>query len=164
MIDTITSKDHFVIQRNTQSAIIIIIIIIIYPLTESVVGAPQIILQPFFSIFSLFSTALLDLPNSRPVRSLMLSSHLFLNLPCLLPSFTSSSWHDKFHFCNLRNRNAAARLADNAAFVYIFLYIDFWKRVLFSVHLMSTALSHSFAASSQTPKHQRHATSQLWHM
>ena len=37
--------------------------------------------------FSLFSTALWDLPNSRPVHSLMLSSHLFLCLPCLLPPF-----------------------------------------------------------------------------
>ena len=36
---------------------------------------------------SLFSTALWDLPNSRPVHSLMLSSHLFLCLPCLLPPF-----------------------------------------------------------------------------
>ena len=35
--------------------------------------------------FSLFSTALWDLPNSRPVHSLMLSSHLFLCLPCILP-------------------------------------------------------------------------------
>ena len=39
---------------------------------------------------SLFSTALWDLANSRPVHSLMLSSHLFLCLPChCLP--TSSS-------------------------------------------------------------------------
>ena len=38
--------------------------------------------------FSLFSTALWDLPNSRPVHSLMLSSHLFLCTPCLLPPFT----------------------------------------------------------------------------
>ena len=38
--------------------------------------------------FSLFSTALWDLANSRPVHSLMLSSHLFLCLPCLLPPFT----------------------------------------------------------------------------
>ena len=37
---------------------------------------------------SLFSTALWDLPNSRPVHSLMLSSNLFFCLPCLLPSFT----------------------------------------------------------------------------
>ena len=37
---------------------------------------------------SLFSTALWDLPNSRPVHSLMLSSHLFLCPPCLLPPFT----------------------------------------------------------------------------
>ena len=29
--------------------------------------------------FSLFSTALWDLPNSRPVHSLMLSSNLFLS-------------------------------------------------------------------------------------
>ena len=41
-----------------------------------------------FLRFSLFSTAPWDLPNSRPVHSLMLSSHLFLCLPCLLPPFT----------------------------------------------------------------------------
>ena len=41
-----------------------------------------------FLHFFLFSTALWDLPNSRPVQSLMLSSHLFLCLPCLLPPFT----------------------------------------------------------------------------
>ena len=41
-----------------------------------------------FLHFSLFPTALWDLPNSRPVHSLPLSSHLFLCLPCLLPSFT----------------------------------------------------------------------------
>ena len=41
----------------------------------------------FLHLF-LFSTALWDLPSSRPVHSLMLSSHLFLCLPCLLPPFT----------------------------------------------------------------------------
>ena len=41
-----------------------------------------------FLHFSLFCTALLDLPNSRPVHSLMLSSNLFLCLSCLLPPFT----------------------------------------------------------------------------
>ena len=41
-----------------------------------------------FVHFSLFSTALWDLPNSRPVHSLRLSSHLFLCLSCLLPPFT----------------------------------------------------------------------------
>ena len=40
-----------------------------------------------FLHFSLFSTALWDLPNSRRVHSLMLSCHLFLCLPCLLPHF-----------------------------------------------------------------------------
>ena len=37
---------------------------------------------------SVFSTALWDLAISRPVLSLMLSSHLFLCLLCLLPPFT----------------------------------------------------------------------------
>ena len=41
-----------------------------------------------FLHFSLFSTALWDLPYSRPVHSLMLSSHLFLCPPCLLPPST----------------------------------------------------------------------------
>ena len=41
-----------------------------------------------FLHLSLFSTALWDLANSRPIHSLMLSSHLFLCLPCLLPPFT----------------------------------------------------------------------------
>ena len=41
-----------------------------------------------FLHFPLFSSALWDLANSRPVRLLMLSYHLFLCLPCLLPPFT----------------------------------------------------------------------------
>ena len=41
-----------------------------------------------FLHFSLFSTALCDLANSRPVHFLMMSCHLFLCLPCLLPLFT----------------------------------------------------------------------------
>ena len=41
-----------------------------------------------FLNFSLFSTALWDLVNSRHVHSLMLSSHFFLCLPRLLPPFT----------------------------------------------------------------------------
>ena len=41
-----------------------------------------------FLHFSLFSTALWDLTNSRPAHSLMLSSHLFFDLLCLLPRFT----------------------------------------------------------------------------
>ena len=41
-----------------------------------------------FLHFSLFSTALWDFGDSRLVYSLMLSSHLFFCLPCLLPPFT----------------------------------------------------------------------------
>ena len=40
---------------------------------------------------SLVSTALWDLANSRPVHSLMLSSHLFLCLPCLVYEYTKVS-------------------------------------------------------------------------
>ena len=66
----------------------IIIIIIIYPLTARVVEVPRMISQPVSSIFPLFSTALWDSTNSRFVHSLLLSSHLCLCLPCLLPPFT----------------------------------------------------------------------------
>ena len=41
-----------------------------------------------FLHFSLFFTALWDLPNFRPVHSLMLSTNLFLCLPCRLAHFT----------------------------------------------------------------------------
>ena len=41
-----------------------------------------------FLLFSLFSAFLCDLANSRPVHSLMLSSHLFLCLHCHLSPFT----------------------------------------------------------------------------
>ena len=41
-----------------------------------------------FLHFSLLSTVLWDLLNSRPVHSLLLSFHLFLCPPCLLPLFT----------------------------------------------------------------------------
>ena len=41
--------------------------------------------QPVSSLPPPFSIALLDLANSRPVHSLMLSSHLFFCLACLLP-------------------------------------------------------------------------------
>ena len=45
-----------------------------------------------FLHFFLFSTALWDLPNSIPVHSLMLSSHLFLCPPCLaMKTYTSKS-------------------------------------------------------------------------
>ena len=67
----------------------IIIIIVINPLSnrEGRWGTTDDLANSFLH-FSLFSTALWDLPNSRPVYSLMLSSHLFLCPPCLLPPFT----------------------------------------------------------------------------
>ena len=52
-----------------------------------------------FLHFSLFSTAIWDLANSKPVHSLMLSSHLFLCLPyplslCLARYFGWTWWTD----------------------------------------------------------------------
>ena len=64
-----------------------------------------------FLHFSLFSTALWDLPNSWPVYSLMLSSHLFLCLPCLFYPFTvpcvmvsarPDEWETWPYHCRLR--------------------------------------------------------------
>ena len=80
-IHTGVCTGHFTWRRNVarwETALLtdIIIIIINYPLTARVLH------------FSLSSTALWDLPNSGPVHSLMLSSHLFLCLPCLPPPFT----------------------------------------------------------------------------
>ena len=54
------------------------ITIIIYPLTVRVVGGTTDDFTTSLLHFPLFSTALRDLANSRPVHSLMLSSHLFL--------------------------------------------------------------------------------------
>ena len=70
-----TAKSGTVEDRNLY--IIIIIITIINPLIARVVGAPQMIFATSFLHFPLFSTAPWDLPNSRPVHSLMLSSHLY---------------------------------------------------------------------------------------
>ena len=42
----------------------------------------------FLHFFFLFSTALWDLANSRPIHSLMLSLHIFFCLLCFLPPFT----------------------------------------------------------------------------
>ena len=62
-------------------------IITINPLTARVVWGATDDFKISFLHFSLFSIALWDLANSRPVHSLMLSSHLFRCLPCLLLPF-----------------------------------------------------------------------------
>ena len=59
-----------------------------YPLTAGVVGAPQMTVQPVFSIFLCFPLPSGTLRTPGLVRSQMLSSHLFLCLPRLLPPFT----------------------------------------------------------------------------
>ena len=65
----------------------IIIIIIINPLTARVVGAPQMISQPVFSISPVLHFPL-GLAELQACPFLVLSSHLFLCLPCLLTPFT----------------------------------------------------------------------------
>ena len=77
-LNHVSLKSHQKTNKQTKSTKCMYI-------TTRVVGAPQMTLLPVFSIFTLFSTTLWDLPNSRPVHSLMLSSHLFLCPPCLLP-------------------------------------------------------------------------------
>ena len=73
-------------------------------------GTTDMILQRFLH-FLLFSTALWDLPYSRPLHSLRLSSHLFLCLPCLLPPSTvprkmvlarPDEWETWPYHCSLR--------------------------------------------------------------
>ena len=64
-----------------------IIIIIISPLTARVVGAPWWFCNRFSPFFPVLNCPL-GLAELRPVHSLMLSSHLFLCPPCLLPPFT----------------------------------------------------------------------------
>ena len=75
--------------KHTQNNIYIDLIIstLIYPLTMRVVGAPQMIWQQFLPFFPVLHCPL-GLANSRPLNSLMLSSHLFLYLPCFLPPYT----------------------------------------------------------------------------
>ena len=88
MMMVMMTQKEMKLNEAERFIIIIIIIIITYSLTARVVGAPQMISQPVSSIFSLFSTAIWDFPNSKPVHSQMLSSHLGLCLPGLLPPFT----------------------------------------------------------------------------
>ena len=56
---------------------------------EGCLGTTDNFITGFLS-FTLFSTAVWDLANSRPVHSLIFFSHLFLCLPCLPPLFTVS--------------------------------------------------------------------------
>ena len=78
-----------------------------------------------FLHISLFSIALWDLPNSRPVHSLMLSSHFFFCLPCLLPPFSvpckmvlarpdereTSPYHCSLRLCMMVRRSLCAPIA-----------------------------------------------------
>ena len=83
-----------------------------------------------FLHFSLFSTTLWDLMNSRPVHFLMLSSHLnlFLCLPCLLSPFTvpckvvlarpdewqTCPYHCSLHLFMMVRRSSVVRLPDGS--------------------------------------------------
>ena len=59
-----------------------------YLITATVVGAPLMTFQPFFSFFLCSALHSWTWQNSRPVHLQMLSSHLFFCLLCLLPPFT----------------------------------------------------------------------------
>ena len=78
-----------------------------------------------FLHFPPFSTALWDVADSRPVHSVMLSSHFLLCLPCLLPPFTvpwkmvlarPDEWKTWPYHCSLRlfttvRRSSCGRIA-----------------------------------------------------
>ena len=78
-----------------------------------------------FLHFSLFTTALWDLAHSRPVHSLILSSYVFLCLPCLLPPFTvpckmvlvrpdeleTRSYHCSLHLFTLVRKSSCGPIA-----------------------------------------------------
>ena len=72
----------------------VIIINITYPFTARIVGATHYTddFTPSFLHFPLFSTALWVLPYTRPVHSLMLSSHLFLCLVFFPLSLCLARW------------------------------------------------------------------------
>ena len=74
----------------------IIIIIIIYPSTARVVGAPGDFVTSFLH-FSMFSTALWDLLNSRPVHSLMLSSTFNVIQTIFIVLFSTDSTANSQH-------------------------------------------------------------------
>ena len=57
-----------------------------------------------FLHLSLFSTALWNMTNSRPVHSLVFSSHLFLCPPCLLPPPPPSLCLARWFWPDLMNR------------------------------------------------------------
>ena len=75
----VTVKDHVTKHDFLISSLI-------YALTVRVIGAPQMISQPVSSIFP--CSPLSSGTWRTPVHSLMLSSDLFLCLPCLVPPFT----------------------------------------------------------------------------
>ena len=89
-----------------------------------------------FLHFSLFSTAIWDLPNSRPVHSLMLSSHLFFCLPCLLPPRTvpckmvlarPGEWETRPYHCSLRLFTIVRSSSCGPIFCWIFHGLPRWK-------------------------------------
>ena len=58
------------------------------PLTLTVVGAPQMMVQQYLSHLSVSPVVLREYPKSIPDHSLMLSSHIFFCLPLLRAPFT----------------------------------------------------------------------------
>ena len=84
-----------------------------------------------FLHFPLFSTALWDLANSRPVHSLMMSSHFFC-LPCLLSPFTLS--------CKMVNRkhvhttSVCVSLRWSGGLCVVQLHAGFWHRLPHWLH------------------------------
>ena len=104
-----------------------------------------------FLHFSLFSTALLDLANSRPVHSLLLSSHLFFCLLCLLPPPPPPSlclarwfWPDLMNRRHVHTTAVCVSLQWSGGLHVVLLPAGFWQglpRLLtWSLHEMCSIL------------------------
>ena len=85
----VKTKAKYCAKRPTSGLLsAIVTFYLTYPLTVRVVRAQHDFITSFLHFFPCSPTSLWDLPNSRPVHSLMLSSHFFLCLPRLLPPLT----------------------------------------------------------------------------
>ena len=86
-----------------------------------------------FLHFSMFSAALWNFANSRPVHSLMLSSHFFFCLPCLLPPFTVPcdmvlARPDERETCLLTSSKTRCHCSPVDLFsTYVFCAEDWWE-------------------------------------
>ena len=100
-----------------------------------------------FLYFVLFSNVLLDLAKSRPIHSLMLSSHLFFLLPCLLPSFTvpcKKFWPDLMNRRHVHNTSVCISLRQSEGLHVVWLPVGSWHWLPHCMRCLVSCSSTSF--------------------